>query len=265
MLVVPVIDLLNGQVVRAIGGQRDAYQPWLSPIANYSRRLEDVLDGLCEVVFHHAIYVADLDAITGQRQAGAKPSYLDVLFSKTPYFLLDRGWADPACLSEFLAPLGAAARAIHPVLSTESIHCSDDLPEMVKICRSAGLHPVLSLDLKQGRPIASSDSWKHADPLEIVDCAVQAGLASVIVLDLFDVGKARGGTTIALCKAIHQRYPQLSLVAGGGIRSYDECCRYRDAGCNAVLVATALHTGCITRHDCDRLRSTGRELPFLSP
>jgi phosphoribosylformimino-5-aminoimidazole carboxamide ribotide isomerase len=265
VLVIPVIDLLNGHVVKAIGGRRQEYHPWLSPLAGHRSQLEPILDGLCEVVSHRSVYMADLDAITAQNAPEPRPPYLDALVSKTLFCLLDRGLADPTTLSEFLAAIESAVGGIHPVLSSESIGCPDELPEMVRLCRSAGVQPVLSLDLKHGRPFASSERWKQADPLEIVDCAVEAGLSSVIVLDLADVGEERGGTTHSICEAIHQRYPQLSLAAGGGICSYDDCRRYGDAGCDAVLVATALHNGRLTRNDCDRLRRTGCETRFAGP
>src|SRR5262249_50344184 len=63
MRIIPVIDLLHGQVVRGIGGRRSEYQPLPSQIA------ADALPSTVARPFvdhfgFNTAYVADLDAIT---------------------------------------------------------------------------------------------------------------------------------------------------------------------------------------------------------
>src|SRR4051794_31268868 len=65
MQILPVLDLLGGQVVRGVAGRRQDYRPMRSPLIDsseplaVSRRFRAVF-GLDE------LYVADLDAIAGQ-------------------------------------------------------------------------------------------------------------------------------------------------------------------------------------------------------
>src|SRR5579862_1653459 len=64
MRIIPVLDLMQGQVVRGIAGRREEYKPLVSPLAAsadplvVARAFRDHFD-LSE------LYVADLDAIAG--------------------------------------------------------------------------------------------------------------------------------------------------------------------------------------------------------
>ena len=66
MKVIPVIDLLGGQVVRGIGGRRDEYRPIVSRIAADARPAT-VARALVEQFGFDTVYVADLDAIMHQQ------------------------------------------------------------------------------------------------------------------------------------------------------------------------------------------------------
>ncbi len=62
MRVIPVIDLMHDQVVRARKGDRASYQPMETPLSPTSDAV-DVVRGLLTVYPFRTIYVADLDAI----------------------------------------------------------------------------------------------------------------------------------------------------------------------------------------------------------
>ncbi len=66
MQVIPVIDLMGGQAVRARMGDRAYYRPLESPLSPTSDAV-DVVRGLLGVFPFSALYVADLDAIQGAR------------------------------------------------------------------------------------------------------------------------------------------------------------------------------------------------------
>ncbi len=48
--------------------------------------------------------------------------------------------------------------------------------------------------------------------------------------------------------------PGVTLLAGGGVRNADDLRRLKASGCDAALVATALHDGRITAADVAALR-----------
>src|SRR5437868_7092560 len=66
--VIPVIDIMAGQVVRAVGGDRGHYQPLKSALTNSAAPI-DVARALMEKTGAAELYLADLDAIAGQKPA----------------------------------------------------------------------------------------------------------------------------------------------------------------------------------------------------
>src|SRR5947209_5384700 len=64
MLILPVLDVMRGQVVRAAGGRRSEYQPLVSQLTDSTDPI-DVAAAIRERFGWTQFYVADLDAITG--------------------------------------------------------------------------------------------------------------------------------------------------------------------------------------------------------
>ena len=102
---------------------------------------------------------------------------------------------------------------------------------------------VFSLDLRDGRPLGDGSGWESADAEAIVRRTVAEGVRSMIVLDLARVGVGAGLGTEALCRRLHEAFPELELIAGGGVRSMGDVQTLADGGVNAALVASALHDG----------------------
>jgi phosphoribosylformimino-5-aminoimidazole carboxamide ribotide isomerase len=69
------------------------------------------------------------------------------------------------------------------------------------------------------------------------------------VLDLAGVGMDAGVAALALCRQLRQKHPQLELISGGGVRGREDLHALAEAGCNAALVASALHDGRLTAGD----------------
>ena len=119
---------------------------------------------------------------------------------------------------------------------------------------------VFSLDLKQGRPLTVVPDWRERTPGELAALAVSLGAGRVIVLDLARVGVGQGPGQEELCRQLRAEHPDLELIAGGGVRGREDLRRLAAAGCDAVLVASALHDGRLTREDLrefSRVREPG--------
>jgi phosphoribosylformimino-5-aminoimidazole carboxamide ribotide isomerase len=82
--------------------------------------------------------------------------------------------------------------------------------------------------------------------LTLVRRVVAMGVGTLIVIDLARVGTGRGCGTENLLRAIRKGFPEVELIAGGGVRSWADVDRLGDAGADAVLIASALHDGRIT-------------------
>jgi phosphoribosylformimino-5-aminoimidazole carboxamide ribotide isomerase len=132
----------------------------------------------------------------------------------------------------------------------------ESLPDDVGYIDSIKWDPltVLSLDLIHGKPLTQVRDWTEFSAEQLADRFMAQSVRSMIVLDLAGVGVGQGVPTLDLCRRLRAKYPKLELVSGGGVRGVDDLKALRDAGCDAALVASALHDGRITRVDVEALR-----------
>jgi phosphoribosylformimino-5-aminoimidazole carboxamide ribotide isomerase len=77
-----------------------------------------------------------------------------------------------------------------------------------------------------------------------------AGIREAIVLDLARVGSGTG-PDVTLLGELHDRLPDLELLAGGGVRDAADLRALAAAGAAGALVATALHGGAIGAAELD--------------
>jgi HisA/HisF family protein len=246
--VIPVLDLAGGQAVLARGGRRETYAPVRSvlvagehpgdPLA-LVRAFRDVL-GCAEC------YVADLDAITGGVVQHARLGQLAGLGCP---LLVDAGVADPRGARAL-----AAAGAARVVVGLETL---PSFAALAAVVRALGAERVVfSLDLVDGAPLARSRAPGGSaalTPLALASAAVAAGAGGILVLDLARVGGGRG-VDPGLVAALRRAHPDAELLAGGGVATPAELQRLADLGLDGVLVATALHTGGLTRDALEAVR-----------
>jgi phosphoribosylformimino-5-aminoimidazole carboxamide ribotide isomerase len=211
MRVVPVIDLKDGTAVHAVRGERERYRPIGEPLAIARRfRLEE-------------LYVADLDAIAG---AGDNDDVIRAL-AREARVMVDAGVSEPE-RAQALVDLGVQ----RVVVGTETLTDADVLDRLPDA--------VLSVDLREGRVLSCDPRLAGLPALDAV--ARLAGPREVIVLDLARVGTS-SGPDVALIAELHAAFPDLELLAGGGVRDGDDLRALADAGAAGALVATALHRG----------------------
>ena len=85
------------------------------------------------------------------------------------------------------------------------------------------------------------------------------------MLDLARVGTGCG-VDLGLLEELRKRFPELRLLAGGGVLARRDLDRMRDAGCDGALVASAIHAGTITAADVAELAAepVGAQSPSAS-
>jgi HisA/HisF family protein len=226
MLLIPVIDLMRGQVVRAVRGDRASYRPIVSTLCAGSDPL-DIARALCRHCASRRLYVADLDALTG---GAAQADVLRALLHMLPELelWLDAGFADAAAAHALHARIGAPAERLVTVFASESLRSLSAL-------RAAFAQPdagVLSLDRRDGRRLDPAGCWDHPELWP----------GRVIVMTLERVG-ADAGPDLDTLRAVRERAPAAQVVGAGGIRHADDLARAREAGAYGWLVASALHDG----------------------
>ena len=112
---------------------------------------------------------------------------------------------------------------------------------------------VLSADLRDGRALSPHPQLAGLRALEAVARLYDAGVREGIVLDLARVGSG-AGPDVGLIAEMHAAFPELELLAGGGVRDVEDLRALGDAGAAGALVATALHRGVIGPRELPGLR-----------
>jgi phosphoribosylformimino-5-aminoimidazole carboxamide ribotide isomerase len=240
--VIPVIDLKGGIAVHAVRGDRERYEPLRSVLVDSPdpRAVARALRLRCGL---DELYVADLDAIAG----GHAPHPAVGRLARETGVILDAG-ADGVDAVRRLLELAVDG----VVVGTETLADPDALGRM-RACL-ADVRIVLSLDLRGGRVVSRSPVLRGLSPADALERLARGAVQEVIVLDLARVG-SRAGPDVALIAQLHRRFPGLRLLAGGGVRNADDLRALRASGAAGALVATALHTGALGRHDLVALRA----------
>ena len=218
MRVIPVIDLMGGQVVRARMGDRASYLPLGSPLSPTSDAV-DVVRGLLGVFPFPALYVADLDAIQGSGDNSQTLRRIRAEFGQLRMWV-DNGVADASTLYAFIgADLGTL------VIGSESQRDS----KLIAQHRSS-MRIVLSLDFRgdafQGPPeiLAEPALWPHR----------------IIVMTLARVGSG-AGPDLGRFAAIRSIAGEREIYAAGGVRDAADLLALKAAGAAGALISTALH------------------------
>ncbi len=252
MRVIGVVDLACGRAVHASGGDRQRF----APVERVGASAIEPGDALALARAYTGtlgvgeLYVADLDAIAGGCVQDARIAALTTLDTPT---WVDAGVAS-ADRARRLIELGAA----HVIVGLETL---PSFGALAAICAAIGGSRVaFSLDLRDGRPLtADTFSGPREAPAVLAAKAADAGVGSVIVIDLARVG-GEAGLDLRLIDDVRAAVPQLTLAAGGGVRGEQDLMPLAEAGCDAALVATALHDGRVGAAEISRTagRQAGR-------
>ena len=226
MLLIPVIDLMRGQVVRAVRGDRQSYRPMVSKLCDGSDPLE-MARALCRHCASSRLYVADLDALTG---GVAQVDIVRALLRAMPALelWLDAGFADAAGAAALCERIGAPAGRVVPVFGSESLRSLGALREAFAWPGTG----VLSLDRRGDQRLDPAGCWDHPELWP----------GRVIVMTLERVG-ADSGPDLDTLREVRARVPAAQVVGAGGIRHAEDLECARAAGAHAWLVASALHDG----------------------
>lgn len=222
-----VIDLQGGAAVHGVAGDRGNYKPVgfcqgdAEQLARYY--LEQGVGSL---------YIADLDGLRGETvQLEVCERLIKVGFRRV---WIDLGWRsrDRGVTSE----MGRMSR-VYPslgwILATETEQRIESLDSLLlevpaeKIC--------ISLDFAAEQFRGKGHDWR-----DWIVASLKRSVTQFLVLDVASVGTSRGVPTESLCRQIKREWPEVALSSGGGVRGDVDLQNIINAGCESVLVATAL-------------------------
>ena len=240
MDIIPVLDLLNGEVVAAIRGERATYRPVNSNLVDTAEPLA-VGRALFDATRCRSMYVADLGAIQGR--PGHWDQLRELCAALPVEFLVDAGVSGPE-QALHLITLGVG----RVILGTETLPSLALLDDMIKAVGQGRVLP--SLDVRNGKILTHAPELKDMHPLDGLARMVDMGLDRFILLTLDVVGTGGGPDWPLLEKAV-KRFPGIRCLAGGGLSTVADLHAAASLGLEGILTASALHQGWITGRELE--------------
>ena len=224
---IPAIDIINGQCVRLTKGDYDQKTVYRDSPAEVAREFEGL--------GFKRLHVVDLD--------GAKSKHIvntEVLqaITKTTLLRVDFGGG---------------------IKTDKDIETAfENGAEMVTVGSIAVTHPerfiawlqkygaerlILGADVRNGK--ISINGWKEdstEDLLPFLKKYIEAGVKNVLCTEISKDGTLQG-PAIELYQSVMKEYPDLHLIASGGVSSIEDIQALNEAGIPAVVFGKAIYEG----------------------
>lgn len=237
MKLIPVVDLLRGEVVHARRGERAAYRAIESRLCKGAQPLT-VVRALLDLHPFRTLYLADLDAIQATGDHSSIVAQIRAAFPKLELWV-DSGISDREALSVWMA----AGRG-RPVIGSESLRDQAALHDVLAQLQPGGGEStrwVLSLDFR-------GDDFLGPTAL-LQDTSLWPG--QILAMNLARVG-SQLGPDLELIRRLTRLAPGREVFAAGGVREASDLEAAGAAGAAGALIATALHDGRIGPQELSR-------------
>ena len=112
---------------------------------------------------------------------------------------------------------------------------------------------ILGSDVRDGKVAVSG--WQEQSELELfafLEDYIQKGIQYSICTDISKDGRLEG-TALDLYKEIIIRFPELKLIASGGVTTIEEVQSLREAGCYGAIIGKAIYEGHIRLEELEGL------------
>ena len=224
---IPAIDIINGQCVRLTKGDYDQKTVYNNSPAEVAKEFEQL--------GFQRLHVVDLD--------GAKSKHIvnsAVLSQITTETSLTTDFGGGIKTDEDIEKAFAAGASM---VTVGSIAVTQ--PELfIGWLRKYGAERmILGADVRNGK--ISINGWKEdseEDLLPFLQKYIEAGVKTVLCTEISKDGTLQG-PAIELYKRVMEKYPQLHLIASGGVACMDDIKALEAAGIPAVVFGKAIYEG----------------------
>ncbi|WP_318467631.1 1-(5-phosphoribosyl)-5-[(5-phosphoribosylamino)methylideneamino]imidazole-4-carboxamide isomerase [Photobacterium leiognathi] len=234
-MIIPALDLIEGQVVRLFQG-------------DYGQVTEYKVDPAEQFNLYHQaganwLHLVDL---TGAKDTQARQlSLIERLLKSTPANVQIGGGVRTE--QDVADLLNAGAKRV--VIGSTAVK----QPEMVKgwMEKYGAEHIVLALDINiddDGNRIVAVSGWQEDSGVTIealLDDFLKVGLKHVLCTDISRDGTL-AGSNVELYVDLCRQYPQVQFQSSGGIGSLDDIAALKGSGVTGVIVGRALLDGKFT-------------------
>jgi phosphoribosylformimino-5-aminoimidazole carboxamide ribotide isomerase len=237
MLIIPAIDIFDGQCVRLRQGDYEQKTVYAAPPAEVA--------GQFEAAGFSSLHVVDLQ--------GAKEKKIANWASVASILAVPRlkvqvgGGVRTTDDIRRLIDLGAERVVIGSVAAKS--------PELVEywIQQFGAQRIVVSMDVKDGSVAISG--WledSHRSPVEFIFDLIRRGAKRFVCTDISRDGML-GGVNIEFFKNLKSAFPSITIFASGGISTIDDVRTLKQANLAGVIVGKALYEGRLSLEDLVKL------------
>ncbi|MCW4153693.1 MULTISPECIES: 1-(5-phosphoribosyl)-5-[(5-phosphoribosylamino)methylideneamino]imidazole-4-carboxamide isomerase [Halomonadaceae] len=239
MLVIPAIDLKDGQCVRLKQGRMDdATSYGDDPVAMAARWVE---------AGARRLHLVDLNgAFEGKPVNGDAVTAIARAYPDLP-IQIGGGIRSAETIEHYLK-----AGVSYVIIGTKAVKEPDFVTDM---CRAFPGHIIVGLDAKEG--FVATDGWAEVSTLKATDLAkrfADDGVSSIVYTDIARDGMMQGVNIEATAELA--REGGLPVIASGGVTNLDDIqalCKVADSGILGAITGRAIYEGSLDLADAQRL------------
>lgn len=239
MEIIPAIDIIDGKCVRLSKGDYNVCKTYSDNPTDMALRFQDA--GI------RRLHLVDLDGARSKHIVNYRT--LESITSRTN-LTVDFGGGVKARQDLLTAfECGAAMVTVGSTAVTQ--------PELMKewISEFGASRMILGADARDGR--ISVNGWKEDSPLllhDFIESYTRKGIVQVLCTDINRDGMLQG-PAVELYRSILESFPNLGLIASGGVSSIQDLEELSKAGLPAAIVGKAYYEGRITLEQLSQLNT----------
>lgn len=228
MLILPAIDLKDGQCVRLTHGRFNAATEYGDPFA----RLRSFAEAGAEWV-----HIVDLDG--ARAKALVQHQLISRLIAETGLRVQCGGGVRTREHVELLLDAGVS----RVVIGSVAVRDPATVREWIAVFGLNAICGAFDVRAVEAGWEVAADGWTSGAGVSLSDALAQfapGSLANILVTDISRDG-ALTGPNVALARAIRAERPDLMLQASGGVSKLEDLAALKAAGAGAAIVGKALY------------------------
>ena len=239
MILVPAIDIINGQCVRLTKGDYDTKKVYNESPVEVAKAFEGA--GLTHV------HVVDLDGARAKHIVNAK--VLEQIATQTSLQVDFGGGIKSETDLQTAFDCGASQVTLGSIAVSE--------PELVGewLEKFGAEQLILGADAKNRR--IATHGWEQDSGLDVIDFVkdyAQKGFEYVLCTDVAKDGML-AGPSLELYYEILEQLPELSLIASGGVTTMDDIYQCAELGCTAAIIGKAIYENKLSLKELERYQT----------
>ena len=225
-MIIPVLDIKNGECVCGQSGNRSTYKKLVSIYGTNPIEIAQNLkkDG------YELLYIADLDKL----ESTGDNSKLISKINRIIPVLLDNGIENFSNIEE------NENITTYNILATESINNLEEIEEIIQKVDNEKL--VISVDIKDNNLMIKNRNIKVSDIINLIN---KSKIRYIIILNISQIG-TKSSNKSDIEKEIIDKTDDVEYIMAGGITN-DAIKDYQNSNINSFIVGTILHEGSLNR------------------